>query len=149
MKIILMKDVVSLGKEGDIVEVREGYARNYLIPKGFACEASDRNVRKIEEIKKRVAQKREKAIKEAEQLARKLNKLSITIETKAGEEEKLFGTVTTEDIAQAIKTQHDIDVDRHQIYLDEPIKKLGIYKVPIHLIEGINAELKVWVVQAQ
>ena len=144
-----MKDVVSLGKEGDIVEVREGYARNYLIPKGFACEASDRNVRKIEEIKKRVAQKREKAIKEAEQLARKLNKLSITIETKAGEEEKLFGTVTTEDIAQAIKTQHDIDVDRHQIYLDEPIKKLGIYKVPIHLIEGINAELKVWVVQAQ
>jgi large subunit ribosomal protein L9 len=149
MKIILMKDVVSLGKEGDIVEVREGYARNYLIPKGFACEASDRNVRKIEEIKKRVAQKREKAIKEAEQLARKLNKLSITIETKAGEEEKLFGTVTTEDIAQAIKTQHDIDVDRHQIYLEEPIKKLGIYKVPIHLIEGINAELKVWVVQAQ
>ena len=144
-----MKDVVSLGKEGDIVEVREGYARNYLIPKGFACEASDRNVRKIEEIKKRVAQKREKAIKEAEQLARKLNKLSITIETKAGEEEKLFGTVTTEDIAQAIKTQHDIDVDRHQIYLEEPIKKLGIYKVPIHLIEGINAELKVWVVQAQ
>jgi len=147
MKIILLKDVKNLGQEGEIYEVRDGYARNYLIPNGFAIEANEKNIKKIEEVKRRVALKREKLQKEAEALQKKLNKISVTIEASAGEEEKLFGSVTSEDIAIALKQQHDIQIDRHQVHLEEPIKKLGIYKVPIHLLGEISAELKVWVVE--
>lgn len=149
MKIILMKDLKNLGNEGDILEVKDGYARNYLIPRGFAIEASEKNVKKIEEIKRLAALKREKLLKEAEVLQKKLNKISVTIEASAGEEEKLFGSVTAEDIVQALKTQYDIQIDKHQIKIEEPIKKLGIYKIPVHLIGEINAELKVWVVEKQ
>ncbi|MGB9642078.1 MAG: 50S ribosomal protein L9 [Candidatus Ratteibacteria bacterium] len=149
MKIILTKDVKGLGQEGQICEVRNGYARNYLIPKGLALEANEKNIKKIEEIKRAAAIKKEKLLKEAEALQKKLNKISITIEANAGEEEKLFGSVTAEDIVISLKNQHDIEIDRHQIHLEEPIKKLGIYKIPIHLIGEINAELKVWVVQKQ
>lgn len=149
MKIILVKDVKNLGSEGDILEVKDGYARNYLLPHGFAIDASEKNIKKVEEIKRQVALKREKLLKEAETLQKKLNKISVTIEASAGEEEKLFGSVTAEDIALSLKNQHDIQIDKHQIKIEEPIKKLGIYKISIHLIGEINAELKVWVVQKQ
>ncbi|HOK79681.1 MAG TPA: 50S ribosomal protein L9 [bacterium] len=149
MKIILTKDVKGLGQEGQICEVRDGYARNYLIPKGLAIEANEKNIKKIEEIKRAAAIKKEKLLKEAEALQKKLNKISVTIEANAGEEEKLFGSVTADDIAISLKNQHDIEIDRHQIHLEEPIKKLGIYKIPVHLIGEIKAELKVWVVQKQ
>ncbi|HOL34707.1 MAG TPA: 50S ribosomal protein L9 [bacterium] len=149
MKIILTKDVKGLGQEGQICEVRDGYARNYLIPKGLAIEANEKNIKKVEEIKRAAAIKKEKLLKEAEALQKKLNKISVTIEANAGEEEKLFGSVTADDIAISLKNQHDIEIDRHQIHLEEPIKKLGIYKIPVHLIGEIKAELKVWVVQKQ
>ncbi len=149
MKIILTRDVKGLGQEGEVYEVRDGYARNYLLPRGLAIEASKKNIRRIEQIKKSMNLRKEKLLKEAETLQKKLNKISITIEANAGEEEKLFGSVTAEDIVGALKTQHDIQIEKHQIHLEEPIKKLGIYKVPIHLIGEINAELKVWIVQKQ
>lgn len=149
MKIILTKDVKGLGQEGEIYEVRDGYARNYLLPRGFAVEASEKNIKKIEQIKMSLRLKKEKLLKEAEALQKKLNRISVTIEANAGEEEKLFGSITPEDIAEALKSQYDIQIDKHQIYLEEPIKKLGIYKVPVHLVGEINADLKVWIVQKQ
>lgn len=149
MKVIFLKDTDRLGKEGDIKDVKDGFARNYLFPRGFACQATVANVRKAEDVKKRIQLKRDKIIKEAENLKKKLNRISVTIETKAGEDGKLFGTVTTEDIMQNLKEQQDIEIDRHQIVLQEPIKQLGIYKVDVHLIENIKAELKVWIVQTQ
>ncbi|MCM8822498.1 MAG: 50S ribosomal protein L9 [Candidatus Omnitrophica bacterium] len=149
MKIILIKDVKDLGNQGDTVEVRNGYARNYLIPRGFAIEASKENLKKIEKIKQVAAARKEKLLKEAESLQKQLNKISITIEANAGEEEKLFGSITSDDIVNSLKSQHDIQIDKHQIKIEEPIKKLGIYKIPVHLIGEINAELKVWVVQKQ
>ena len=149
MKIILTKQVKGLGQEGEICDVRDGYARNYLFPRGLAIEADKKNIKRVEQIKKSLDLKREKLLKEAEVLQTRLNKMSVTIEAKAGEEEKLFGSVTAEDIADALKSQHDIQIDKHQISLEEPIKKLGIYKVPIHLMGEINAELKVWIVQKQ
>lgn len=149
MKIILLKDVKNLGSEGDTIDVKDGYARNYLIPYGFAIEANKANVKKIEEIKKSAAIRKEKMLKEAEALQKKLSKISVTIEANAGEEEKLFGSITAEDIANALKSQHDVQIDKHQIKMEEPIKKLGIYKVPVHLIGEINAEVKVWIVQKE
>ena len=147
MKVILTQDVPNLGNTGDICEVRDGYARNFLIPKMLACVADAANIRRYETQKKAEAAKRAKLQSEAEHLQKKLAKLSVTIEAKAGEEEKLFGSVTSEEIVDALKTQHDIEIDRHQIVLEEPIKKLGLYKVPVHLLGEIKAELKVWVVQ--
>ncbi|HOQ81511.1 MAG TPA: 50S ribosomal protein L9 [bacterium] len=149
MKIILTKDIKGLGQEGEIHEVRDGYARNYLLPKGLAIEASGKNIKKIEQIKKSADLKREKLLRETEELQKKLDKISITIEANAGEEEKLFGSITAEDIVNALKSQHDIQIDKHQVNIEEPIKKLGIYKVNIHLIGEIRAELKVWIVQKQ
>ncbi|MCM8764892.1 MAG: 50S ribosomal protein L9 [Candidatus Omnitrophica bacterium] len=149
MKIILIKDVKNLGNEGEIVEVKNGYARNYLIPRGFAIEASKENLKKIEEIKRVAAVRKEKLLKEAESLQKHLNRISVTIEANAGEEEKLFGSITPDDIVSSLKIQHDIQIDKHQIKIEEPIKKLGIYKIPVHLFGEINAELKVWVVQKQ
>ncbi|MCM8816849.1 MAG: 50S ribosomal protein L9 [Candidatus Omnitrophica bacterium] len=147
MKIILVRDVKNLGGEGEVIEVKDGYARNYLIPHGFAIEANEKNIKKVEQIKRQAALRKEKLLKEAESLQKKLNKISVTIDANAGEEDKLFGSVTAEDIVLSLKSQHNIEIDKHQIKIDEPIKKLGIYKVPIHLIGDINAELKVWVVQ--
>ncbi len=146
MNIILVKDVKNLGHEGETYDVKDGYARNYLIPMGFAIEASRENMRKIEEIKRNAEIRKEKLLKEAEALQKKLNKISVTIEANAGEEEKLFGAITAEHIADSLQSQHDIQIDKHQIKMEEPIKKLGIYKVPVHLIGEIKAELKVWVV---
>ena len=149
MRIILIKDVKNLGTQGDVVEVKNGYASNYLIPRGFAIEASKENLRKVEEIKKATVARKERLLKEAEALRKQLNRISVTVEARAGEEEKLFGSVTADDIVNSLKNQHDIELDKHQIKIEEPIKKLGIYKIPVHLIGEINAELKVWVVQKQ
>ncbi|MCM8815111.1 MAG: 50S ribosomal protein L9 [Candidatus Omnitrophica bacterium] len=149
MRIILIKDVKNLGTQGDVVEVKNGYARNYLIPRGFAIEASKENLRKVEEIKKATVARKERLLKEAEALRKQLNRISVAVEARAGEEEKLFGSVTADDIVNSLKNQHDIELDKHQIKIEEPIKKLGIYKIPVHLIGEINAELKVWVVQKQ
>ena len=146
MKIILRQDFEKLGKAGDIVDVKPGYARNYLIPQQIAYPATPSYLKILEEEKKQKQQKLQKAKKQAEHLAEKLETVSITIPVTVGEENKLFGSVTTQNIADALKEQ-GFEIDRKKIILEEPIKELGIYSVPIKLHPEVVAKIKVWVVK--
>ncbi|MCD6407465.1 50S ribosomal protein L9 [bacterium] len=147
MKVIFLKDFENKGKRGEIKEVKDGFARNFLIPQQIAIEATPSNIRMIEEMEKVAERKREKKLKQAKEIKKKLKETSITINMKAGQDDKLFGAITSEMIAEAIKKQANLEVDRHQIVLEEPIKKLGIYKIPVRLAEGVEGEVKVWVVR--
>jgi len=147
MKVIFLKDFENKGKRGEIKEVKDGFARNFLIPQQIAIEATPSNIRMIEEMEKVAKRKREKRLKQAKEIKKKLKETSITINIKAGQDDKLFGAITSEMIAEAIKKQTNLEIDRHQIVLEEPIKKLGIYKIPVRLAEGIEGEIKVWVVR--
>jgi large subunit ribosomal protein L9 len=145
MKVILRKNHASLGNMGDLVDVRPGYARNFLIPTDLAYVATESAVRALEEEKKQEGRRHDKAQGIAEKRAVELGKLSITIPMQVGEEEKLFGAVTSAMIAEALKA-HGADVDRRSILLEEPIKALGIYEVPVKLHTNVTATIKVWVV---
>jgi large subunit ribosomal protein L9 len=147
MKVILVKDIDKLGKSGQTVKVSDGYARNYLLPQKFALEANTANERLFLELKKKAEQKEVKAKKEAEELAEKIRGLSCTIVRQAGEEEKLYGSVTNMDVASALQ-QEGLHIDKKRILLDEPIKSLGVFYVPIKLHPEVTTELKVWVVKA-
>lgn len=145
MNLILVEDVPNLGGIGDLVDVKTGYGRNYLLPKGLAIPASTKNAKRLEH-EKRIAEGRLKQAKvEAEQYAAKLASTSVTIARKVGEQDKLYGSVTTHDIATALEDE-GITVDRRKLQLDEPIKTLGVYQVPIRLRDDVTAEVKVWVV---
>ena len=146
MKVILKSDVERLGKVGEVVTVAPGYARNYLMPRRLALEATEGNLAGIEVEKKRYAKTQARAAGEARALAEKLGALSLTIRQSAGENDRLFGTVTTMDIAAALEKE-GLSVDRRQISIDEPIKTLGIYTVPVKLHPEVTAALKVWVVK--
>ncbi len=146
MKVILRKDVETIGKAGEIVEVKNGYARNYLIPKGLALEASKGNVKRFEQEKKSLELQKNREKKAAEKEAEKLNDTSITISVSVGEEDKLFGSVTSQDIANALE-EKGFALDKRKILLDEPIKALGIYSIPIKLHPEVEAKVKVWVVK--
>jgi large subunit ribosomal protein L9 len=146
MNIILKDDVENLGKIGDLVRVKPGYARNYLIPKGKAIEATVRNVKNLEHQKKLVQDRIYKTIKTAEALAKRIESTSITLSQKVGENERLFGSVTTMTIATALQ-EEGIDIDKKKILLEEPIKQLGVYTIPIKLHPELTADLKVWVVE--
>lgn len=147
MDVILLQDVDGLGSAGDIVSVKPGYARNFLVPRGFALRASKRNLALADE-KKRVAAAREGRMKKiGEELASKISKAEITIEVQVGEEERLFGSVTTQDIQKALE-EKDIVIDRHSILLEEPIKALGIYNIPVKVDPNLKPELKVYVIKA-
>lgn len=147
MKVILVKDIDKLGKSGQTVKVSDGYARNYLLPQKFALEANTANERLFLELKKKAEQKEVKVKKEAEELAEKIRGLSCTIVRQAGEEEKLYGSVTNMDVASALQ-QEGLHIDKKRILLDEPIKSLGVFYVPIKLHLEVTTELKVWVVKA-
>ena len=147
MDIILLQDIETLGTSGDIVKVKPGYARNFLFPRGMAVRSSKRN-RALADEKKSVANAR--ALREAQaydELMDKLKNTEITIEVQVGGEDRLFGSVTSQDIQKALATKN-IDVDRHLILLEEPIKALGIYDVPVKITKGLNQEVKVYVIQA-
>ncbi len=144
MQVILREDIETLGSIGDLVKVADGYARNYLVPKKKAIEATPKNVRAMEHAKKMVADRLRKLKKEAAVDADRIKALAITIKAKAGEEGKLFGSVTTMDIAQAMQAQGVI-VDRRKILLDEPIKRLGEFTVAVKLHADVTAECKVTV----
>lgn len=146
MKVILKQDVESVGTIGDIVEVKNGYARNYLIPQGIALEATPSNLKRIEQEKKTLELQKNREKKAAEQLANKLNNVSVTISVSVGEEDKLFGSVTSQDIVDALK-EKGFEIDKRKVILDEPIKVLGIYSVPIKLHSDVEAKVKVWVVK--
>ena len=145
---ILIQDTDRLGKMGDIVNVKDGYARNYLFPKNIAKEATPGNMKTLDSLKKKQALEDAKRLAEAKALAQKMAALSITISARAGEEEKLFGTVTTEMISAALGNEK-ITVDKKDIVLDEPIKKLGVYQVGVKVHPEVKASLRVWVVKEE
>lgn len=146
MKIILRKDAETLGKAGEVVVVKDGYARNYLIPRGIALEATEGNLRQVEEEQRQQQQRLAKEKKNAEALAAQLEKLSITIKMKVGEEDKLFGSVTAQMIAEALEAK-GIALDKRHIELEEPLKTLGIFEVPVKLAAGVTSKVKVWIVR--
>ncbi len=146
MKVILRKDIETLGNIGDIVDVKEGYARNFLIPRKIAYTALSGNLRALEDEKKSIARKSEKELNAAENVSTKLEKVSVTIPVQVGEEDKIFGSVTTQLIADALK-EKDFDIDKRKIEIEESIKTLGIYNVNVKLHSNINASIKVWVVR--
>ncbi len=146
MKVILRKDIETLGNIGDIVEVKEGYARNFLIPRKIAYTALRGNLRALEDEKKSIARKSEQELHSAENVSTELEKVSVTIPVQVGEEDKIFGSVTTQMIADALK-EKDFDIDKRKIEIEESIKTLGIYNVNIKLHSNINASIKVWVVR--
>jgi large subunit ribosomal protein L9 len=146
MQIILKKDVENLGKAGDVVSVKDGYARNYLMPKGFAVKATRSNMKVVEELQASVAKKSKKAETAALAIAKKLKDISVTATVKVGEDDKLFGAVTASIIADLI-AEKGIELDKHSILLDEPIKELGVFDVPVKVGAGVKGEIKVWVVK--
>ncbi len=146
MQVILIEDVPSLGKAGDQVKVSDGYGRNYLIPKKKAVLATEKGLKAIAHQKRLVQQRVGKVKKDSERLAQEIESLSCTFAKSVGESGKLFGSVTSMEIEAYLK-ENGIDVDRKKILLEEPIKNLGMYHVPIKLHPEVTAQLKVWVVQ--
>lgn len=143
MKVILLKDIENFGKAGEVVDVKDGYGRNYLIPKGIAIEANEENLANWKEDKKAREEEERVAIEEANKIKEKLEAASVTLKAKVGEEGKLFGSITSQDIQKEIKEQLDIYVDRKKIELDDNIKEVGEKIVPIRIYVGVVAELKV------
>ena len=146
MEIILKKDAPSLGKLGNVVKVADGYARNYLIPHGVGIEATPKNLKLLEKEIKIWQKRAEKQREEAQKLAQEIEQLSLSFARKAGEEDKIFGSVTSLDIEEKIK-ESGIQIDRKKIHLEEPIKALGIFTVPVKLHTEVTANLKVCVVK--
>ncbi len=144
MKLILKENLENLGQIGDIVKVAPGYARNYLLPKGLAIEATEKNAKALEHAKRQLAYKKNKALEAAKLLVAKLEALSINLSHQAGEEGKLFGSVTNMEIAAFLKA-NGLEIDRKKIVLAEPIKQLGDYSVPVKIHPEVSATLKVTV----
>ena len=142
MQVILKEDIEKLGHMGEIVEVKRGYARNYLLPKDLAMEATPNNLKQLEHAKRVVADKIKKVQKESQSLADKLNATVVTLLHTSGEEDKLFGSVTSMEIADALK-EAGVEVDKRKIVLDEPIKRLGEYKVAVKLSGGVAGTVTV------
>lgn len=146
MKVIFCQDVPNVASFGQIKEVADGYARNFLFPRGLALPADEKNRAKIEKILKIAEQKQKQKQQELTELAEKLEKTSVTITAKVGPNEKLFGSVTSSDIAEQLKAS-GISIDKQNIILDSPIKECGIFNVQVKLAPEITARLKVWVVK--
>ena len=146
MQVILLEDIPSLGRIGDFVKVSDGYARNYLIPKKKAILATEKNLKVLEHQKRLVQHRIGKTKKDALELASEIDKLSCTFAKTVGESGKLFGSVTSMEIDNFLK-ENGIEVDRKKILLEEPIKNIGMFTVPIKLHPEVVAQLKVWVVQ--
>ena len=147
MEVILLKEHDSLGEIGDIVNVKPGYARNFLFPNGIAVRSSKRNIALAEEQKKTLQKKLDRESKVNQELIAQLAKVEVSIEVEVGEEDKMFGSVTNLDIHKAL-TEKDVKIDRQSILLDQPIKTLGVHNVPIKLSSGEKQEIKVYVIKA-
>jgi len=145
MQVILREDIDKVGKIGDLVKVADGYARNYLVPNKKAIEATPKNLNAMEHAKKMVSDRVRKLKKEAAADADTIKALAITIKAKSGEEGKLFGSVTSMDIAEAMKAQ-GVTIDKRKIILDEPIKRLGDYTIVVKLHADVTADFKLTVI---
>jgi large subunit ribosomal protein L9 len=146
MEVILRQAVENLGKPGDLVAVKSGYARNYLIPRGFALPATDGNKKRIEQQKARLEAAESERRGAAQSIADRLEQVSLTFSARVGEEEKLFGSVTAADIAQQLQAQ-GFEIEKRQVDLHDPIKSLGVYRVPIKLHAEVKPEVRVWVIK--
>lgn len=144
MKVILSENVPNLGEMGETVKVADGYARNFLIPRKMAVAAESASAQQIEHEMRIIKQREEKVRAELAKVAKEIESLTIEIKARAGLEDKIFGSVTAVNIADELKSR-GYEVDRKTVLLDEPIKALGIYSVPVRLITGIEPEVKVWV----
>ncbi len=142
MKVILKRDVPSLGDPGDVVEVKNGYANNYLIPQGMASRATDGALKALETERQQQAKKIEQQRITARELAERLQQMTVRVSAKAGESGKLFGTVTSGDIAEALKGE-GVDIDRRKISIEAPIKELGNYEAGVKLFMDVSAKLKI------
>lgn len=149
MKVILTQDMKGTGKKGEVVNVSDGYARNFLVPKGLALPATEGNVRRLENILKEISARKERDIKAAEDRKSKLDGLVLNIKKKAGVDGRLFGSVTPKDITEEIKKTLGIEIDRKDIRIDEPVKMTGAYSIEIHLERGIVASINLEVEKEQ
>ncbi|MDI3533940.1 MAG: large subunit ribosomal protein [Thermosediminibacterales bacterium] len=147
MKVILNEDVKKLGKKGDVVEVAEGYGRNYLIPRGLAVQATESNIAILKDRKKALKNKYEAELREAKAKADKINGKKVIMKAKAGDKDRLFGSVTSKDIAEAIKKQYKLNIDKRKIELDKPIRDLGSYKVGVKIHTEVSAVVNIEVVK--
>jgi large subunit ribosomal protein L9 len=148
MQVILREDMDNLGKSGEVVTVKPGYGRNYLLPKGLAVSATEADVKRVAHEKRVIAARNAKLAKDAQAEADRLNQVSVSIAVAVGEEDKLFGSVTARDIADAYK-EKGVAVDPKKLVLAEPLKSLGLSEVPVKLSHGVTATLKVWVVKKE
>jgi len=146
MKVILKEDIKKIGSMGQTVTVADGFARNYLVPKGLAVEANIKNMKSLEHAKKVIQEKAKKVKASVQDFADRLSKISLVIKAKAGEEGKLFGSVTTMDIAEQLKSK-GIEIDKKKISLDEPIKRIGTYAVSVRLHPEVDTQITLQVVE--
>lgn len=146
IKVILKEDVSNLGTAGAVVNVADGYARNYLIPRKVAIPATSTTIKAFEHERRLMEAKRTKRLKEADAVKTKLERVSCSIAKKVGEQDKLFGSVTTQDIEKAFRAE-GFEIDKKDILITEPIKALGVYTVPVRIYEDVVASTKVWVVR--
>jgi large subunit ribosomal protein L9 len=146
MKVILRQDIRDLGKAGQTIEVKAGYGRNYLIPRNLAILATKANLRAIGEIEKQNEFRKRKMLREAEQLKLRLEKLSLTSEVLVGEEDKIFGSVTSQNIVDLL-AEEGVKTDKRNVILEEPIKSLGVYTVPVKIEKDVIANIKLWVIR--
>jgi large subunit ribosomal protein L9 len=147
MLVILKKEVHNLGDAGDVVNVKPGYGRNFLIPQGLAIPANEGNVRELEHQKRMADAIRRKDLAAAQDLAKKVAETAVTIRREAGDDDKLFGSVTNRDVADAL-AERDVHIDRRTILLDEPIRSIGLFTVKIRLHRDVTADLRVFVMRA-
>ncbi len=146
MEIILLTDIERLGKRGDVVKVRDGYARNYLIPKGKALRATDSNLKRWEAEKRLFEAKRDKKEREARAVKEKIDGLSLKTTLRIGEDGKTFGVITSSQISELLKGE-GVEVDKKSIELDSPIKEPGVYTIKVKLYPDVSASFKLWVVE--
>jgi len=147
MKVILQEDVANLGTTGQVVTVADGYGRNYLLPRSLAVLADERNTRRTEHQKRLAAARQAKVLAAARELAAKISGVALSIKRQAGAEEKLFGSVTNQDVQEALAAQ-GVEVDRRNIVLPEPIRNIGVFQVPVRVHKDVEASVKVYVTRA-
>jgi large subunit ribosomal protein L9 len=147
MKVILREDDKKLGQAGEVVEVKDGYAQNYLLPRNLAVRADASHMKQLDHERKMLGDRKDKQSKQARLMAEQIEKASCTISVRVGEEDKIFGSVTSIDIAETLEKE-GVKIDKKYIHLEEPIKSLGVFTVPVKLAPEVEASLKVWVVKA-
>lgn len=146
MKVILQKDVKKIGKKGEVVEVAEGYGRNYLLPRGLAVEASAGNMRQVDQRKQAESKKAERELRDAQKMEKALQRDALTVQAKVGEGGKLFGSITTQEITDQLRKQFSVEIDKRKVELKEPIKSLGEHSAVVKVHPKVHVPITVKVV---